>query len=71
MRESHKEAYRLNARATLQMINANANQDFHTLSSAQIDALLIEADRVHYQKPVNANGSRARYFFARLQRQAN
>jgi hypothetical protein len=43
-------------------------QDFHTLSHAQIDNLLAEADRVRYRKPKNANGSRARYFHAHLER---
>lgn len=43
-------------------------RDFHT--SAQVDVILAEADRVHYRKPRNANGSRGRYFYQRLQRQA-
>jgi hypothetical protein len=44
-------------------------EDFHVLSSAQVDGLLDMADRFKYRKPKNANGSRARYFHARLQRQ--
>ena len=39
--------------------------NFFTLTWAQVDALLAEADRVRYRKPRNANGSRARYFHAR------
>jgi hypothetical protein len=44
--------------------------DFHTLSSSQVEALLVEADRLKYRKPKNANGSRGRYFHAALQRRA-
>lgn len=44
--------------------------DFHQLTSSQVDQLLEEADRVRYRKPKNANGSRARYFHALLQRRA-
>lgn len=42
--------------------------DFHELRSTQVEALIEEADRVRYRRPANANGSRARYFYARLQR---
>jgi len=45
-------------------------KDFHQLSSSQVDALLIEADRQRYRKPRAANGSRARYFWALLIRRA-
>jgi hypothetical protein len=45
--------------------------DFHTLSSIQVEALLVEADAVKYRKPKNANGSRARYFHAFLTRSIN
>lgn len=44
--------------------------DFHTLSWDQLDAVLEAADKYHYRKPTNANGSRARYFFAYLCRAA-
>lgn len=67
----HAESIRHNARAVLAMVGASVGQDFHTLRSSQVDALLEEADRVRYQKPKSANGSRARYFYARLQRLAN
>jgi hypothetical protein len=45
--------------------------DFHRLPSDQVEALLAEADRVKYRRPKNANGSRARYFHARLTRALN
>lgn len=41
-----------------------ARPDFHTLSSGDVESLLKEADAVKYRKPKNANGSRARYFYA-------
>ena len=43
-------------------------EDFHRLSSAQVDGLLDVADRFKYRKPKNANGSRGRYFHAHLER---
>jgi len=58
------------ARMTLENMNIAVGQDFHTLRSEQVDALLAEADRMRYQKPANANGSRARYFHDKLQREA-
>jgi len=51
-------------------LNISIGQDFHTLRSEQVEKLLDEADRVGYRRPVNANGSRARYFHAHLQRLA-
>jgi hypothetical protein len=45
--------------------------DFHRLPSDQVEALLTEADRVKYRRPKNANGSRARYFHARVMRALN
>jgi len=44
--------------------------DFHALSSDKVEMLLKEAIKQKYHKPKNANGSRARYFFYRLQRAA-
>jgi hypothetical protein len=70
MKPRHRAAYGVAARATLDMLNIAIGQDFHTLRSEQVDRLLAEADRVRYQKPAGANGSRARYFHDRLQRQA-
>lgn len=50
------------------LVGAQAGGDFHALRSSQVDALLTAADRYKYRKPKNANGSRARYFHAYLQR---
>lgn len=71
MKPHHKPVARANARAVLLAANCSVTQDFHTLTNAQVDVILCEADRVRYQKPKKANGSRGRYFFARLQREAN
>lgn len=43
--------------------------DFHTLSSAQCEALADTAREVGYRKPRDANGSTGRYFFAYLNRE--
>lgn len=43
--------------------------NFFTLPPSKVVELLEVADAVGYRKPKNANGSRGRYFFARLQRQ--
>ena len=66
----HRASAGLMARMTLENMNIAVGQDFHTLRSEQVDALLAEADRMRYQKPANANGSRARYFHDKLQREA-
>lgn len=66
----HLEAYRTNARAVLSSLNIAVGQNFFTLSNSQVCGLLEAADFARYQKPKNANGSRARYFHDRLQRQA-
>lgn len=70
MKAKHTEATQLNARQVFIMWNISPDQDFHVLSSSQVDEILKEADRVRYQKPRNANGSRARYFYERMQRHA-
>ena len=70
MKARHRGAEATHARQTLGMLGISVGQDFHSLSSAQVDGLLAEADRVRYQKPTAANGSRARYFHDRLQRRA-
>lgn len=71
MKPKHKDGIRQSAAIALHLMNIGIGQDFHTLSSLQVDLLLAEADRVRYQKPKNANGSKARYFHDRLQRQAS
>lgn len=70
MKPQHVDGARSNARAVLAGINARLGQDFHTLTSSQVTELLVEADRVRYQKPATANGSRGRYFYALIQRRA-
>ena len=70
MKDKHRQAEAVNARAILASLNLNGKQDFHTLTAAQVDGIIQAADRARYQKPRNANGSRARYFFQRLQRLA-
>lgn len=70
MKERHVAGAALSARAALQNLNIAVGQDFHTLSMEQVEGVLREADRVRYQKPASANGSRARYFHDRLQRLA-
>lgn len=40
--------------------------DFHTLNSDVVKRILNAADERKYRKPRNANGSRARYFYAYL-----
>jgi hypothetical protein len=57
------------ARDTFHRLRIDPSVDFFTLGYDDIEALLAEADRVRYRKPKNANGSRARYFHARLERQ--
>jgi hypothetical protein len=47
------------------------DKDFYTLSSAEVHRVLEAADDRKYRKPKNANGSRARYFFAALKRATN
>jgi len=44
--------------------------DFHTLSHVEVEKLLERADAEKYRKPKNANGSRARYFYAKLERES-
>lgn len=45
-------------------------KDFFTLSPEEVGAVLDAADFARYRKPRHANGSRARYYFAKLQRDA-
>ena len=54
--------------AVLQAVDAKPDQDFHTLSGGQVECLLSWARHFGYRQPRNANGSKARYFFAYLQR---
>lgn len=57
--------------STLSAFNAagiDINADFHTLTSSQVDVLVDLAKTQGYRKPVQANGSTARYYFAAVQR---
>lgn len=58
------------ARNILINCGVRISDDFHALHSYQVQSLLDWADKWHYRKPRNANGSRARYFHAYLQRLA-
>jgi hypothetical protein len=69
--DARRSSNRVNARAIFESLRIGVNQDFFTLTTGQVDGLIAEAERVHYRRPVNANGSRARYFHAKLQREAN
>lgn len=52
----------------LSKLGIASGTDFHALRSSQVTDLLLAADLLKYRKPKNANGSRARYFHAYLQR---
>lgn len=56
------------AHAILTVCGIRPDLDFHELSTSAVDALLRQADARKYRKPKNANGSRARYFHARVMR---
>lgn len=51
--------------------NIPLGADFHTLQSEVITRILQAADLRGYRKPKDANGSRARYFYAMLTRASN
>lgn len=59
------------AKAELLEIGAEPNQDFHSLKSDQVQKVLDLAKKAKYSQPQNANGSKARYYYARLQRLAH
>lgn len=42
--------------------------DFHMLRSAEVEKITAAADEHKYRAPKNANGSRARSFYAALNR---
>lgn len=58
------------ARMTLYVCKVPVGADFHTLSTEQVEMLLVEANVWKYRKPRNANGSRGRYFHDYMQRLA-
>jgi len=55
----------------LSQCGAPLGNDFHSLRSEVVEALISAADSYGYRKPRNANGSRARYWHAYLVRAAN
>lgn len=58
------------ARCILFNCSIDPSEDFHALESDIVEQLLRYADEFRYRKPRSANGSRARYFHAYLQRRA-
>jgi hypothetical protein len=50
--------------------NIPLHKDFHGLGSDVVESIIRAADFHRYRKPPNANGSRARYFYAYLCRSA-
>lgn len=58
------------AQAILDACGVPIGEDYHALSSRQVDALLAEARKRNYRKPATASGSTGRYFHARLVRAA-
>jgi hypothetical protein len=61
---------RSNAHDVAQRAQAPIGADFHTLTSSQVERLLVEADRLKYRKRKNAPGSRGRMFWQYIQRRA-
>lgn len=55
----------------LNSVGIDISQNFFTLSFFQVSELVEMAISQRYYKPKNANGSRARYYFAALQRDYN
>jgi len=61
----------INARKILADCGIETGANFHTLDGSKVTRLLEWANTCHYRKPKNANGSRGRYFHAKLQREAS
>ena len=64
-------AAKADALALVERFGIDLSRDFHALSSDQVERIVAAADSVRYRVPRNANGSRARYFHARLERAIN
>lgn len=64
------QAERSAALAVFEKWGIDPSEDFFTLTPSQVCMIVEEADRQKYRKPKNANGSRGRYFYARMQRKA-
>lgn len=59
------------ARALVNVYCIPLNRDFHSLNPQHVQNVLDAANARGYRKPANANGSRARYFYAYLMRVIN
>ncbi len=66
-----RDTQRDNAKETLALCRVPVGADFHKLDSDQVVALIAAADAERYRAPRNANGSRARYYHAMLERRAS
>lgn len=58
------------ARHVLALCRVPLGSDLHRLDSESVERLLSHADSWRYRAPRNANGSRGRYWHARLERLA-
>lgn len=56
------------ALALLKSRGVDLKLDFYAQRWSAVDEILAVADLAKYKVPKNANGSRARYFYARLER---
>lgn len=52
------------ARELLSAHGVPLGEDFHRLPSSVVDGIVAAAEAYGYRKPRNANGSKARYFYA-------
>lgn len=69
-RNERRLAIGIRARETLQRLGIDPAIDFHALPRSRVAALLEEAKLQKYRRPQSANGSKARYFHAKLMREA-
>lgn len=59
-----------NATGLASQFHIPLGRDWFTLNNSEVCNVIEAADHVKYRKPKNANGSRGRYFYARLNRAA-
>lgn len=67
----YKKLTRVQAFELLKIAGIDFSADFFTLDSWDVGLLVTWAKITKYYKPKHANGSRARYFYAHLQRKFN
>ena len=65
MRMTKQQAMELAARHEIPL-----GEEYHTFSYAMVERVVKAADERKYRKPLFASGSRARYFYAYLNRAA-